>query len=104
MRRRGGVGEEIARLQPAVVVIAEKEGAAMKGRCALFECEWRGRAARASKLGVEVRGRNAYGLDGVSRRDQHLKQSGLLVVVHTFDLEVIGQAGLAVDLRFQTVL
>ena len=30
MRRRGGVREEIARLEPAVIVIAEKEGAAVQ--------------------------------------------------------------------------
>ena len=89
MRRRRAVREIISRLQPAVVVVAEKEAAAVNTVRARFERHVRDRAACAPELGVEVRGRDADSFDGVGSRDVNLQQAGLFIVIHAFNLEVV---------------
>src|SRR5256885_1405259 len=57
-----------------------------------------------SEFSIEVARGDADALDGIGRRDQHLKESGLFVVIYALNLDVIREARLAVNLRLQTVL
>src|SRR4029077_13100262 len=69
VRRRGAVREVISRLEPTVVVVAEKEGAAVKIIRPRFK-RYRGNcAARASEICCQSAGRDADRFDGVRRRD-----------------------------------
>ena len=49
-------------------------------------------AARATELSIEIAGAEADALDGISRRNQHLEESGLFVVVYAFNLKIIREA------------
>src|SRR5262249_45184518 len=101
-RRRRAMCEEVSSLR--VVVIAEEEYAPVYIVRARLECHCRDGAPGASKLGVEVARADADALDGVGSRDQHLKQPGLFIVIHTLDLEIVRHTLLAVDFRLQTIL
>ncbi len=102
MRRRLSSGKILLGLR--VVVIAEGEGAAVDRIRPRLERHGRDRAPGASEFSVEVARCNADALDGIRRRDQHLKESSLFVVIYALYLDIIREARLAVDLRLQTVL
>src|SRR5205807_2542587 len=102
MRRRLSPGKIVPSL--GVVVIAEGECAAVDRIRPRLERHGLDSATGSSEFSIEVARCNADALDGVGRRDQHLKESSLFIVVYALNLDIIRKARLAVDLRLQAVL
>ena len=94
--------EVVARV--GLLGVAEEEQAALQIVGARLQGHVGDRAARAAELRVVVAGRDADGLERVGRRDDHLEQAGLLVVVEPLDERVVRHARLAVDLDREGVL
>ena len=84
--------------------VAEVEAAALELVGARLQRDVGDGAAGAAELGVVVARRDADGLERLGRRNQHGQQAGAVVVVDAFDLHVVGEARLAVDVRRQRVL
>ena len=62
------------------------------------------RAAGAAELRVVGAGADVHRLDRLGRRNQRRQQSGAVVVVDAFDLDVVREPRLAVDVGREAVL
>ena len=102
LRRRLQVGEVVARV--GRVGVAEDEDASLELVRAGLERHVRDGAAGAAELRVVVARRHADRLQRVGRRDDHLQQPGLVVVVQPLDERIVRLARLPVDLHGERVL
>jgi hypothetical protein len=94
---------EIARCA-GFLVVAEDEGAPFEIVGARPQRDVDDRAAGTTELGVVVADTDVDGFDGFRRRNQRRQQSGAMVVADAFNLHVVGQARLPVDVGREAVL
>jgi hypothetical protein len=109
--REPAVGELGRRLQVREVVaragrlcVPEEEHAPLEVVGAGLQRDVRHRAAGAAELRVVVAGGDAHRLERVRRRDDHLQQAGLVIVVESFNQRVVRLPRLAVDLHREGIL
>ena len=95
--RRRRVREVARRVR--LLVVAEHEHAALQRVGARLERDVGDRAAGAAELRVVGAGADVDRLDRFRRRNQRRQQPGAVVVVDPFDLDVVRQARLPVDVR-----
>src|SRR5262249_22307692 len=95
-------GKEIASGERADAVVFED--AALKGVAARSKGGIDHSPTRPPELRLMVAGCDIHGRERFDGWNQDLKQSGPMVVVDAFNLNIIGIARLAVDLRCKTVL
>ena len=100
--RRRQVREVAARIR--LLVVPEGEDAALQIVGAGLQRDVGDGSARSAELRVVVAGGDADRLDRLRRRDEHRQQPRPVIVVEPFNLDVVGQPRLPVDLRRQAVL
>ena len=99
---RRGVREVAGRVR--LLVVAEREDAALQRVRAGLERHVGDGAAGAAELRVVRARADVHRLDRLGRRNQRRQQPGAVVVVDPFDLDVVRQPRLAVDVGRQAVL
>ncbi len=96
------IGERVLRARRFGV--AEVEPAALQLVGAGLQRHRGDGAAGAAELGVVVAGRDRDGFERLGGRHHHREQARAVDVVDAFDLHVVGQARLAVDVARQRIL
>ena len=100
--RRVRVREVAGRVR--LLVVAEGERASLDIVRAGPQRHVRDRAAGAAELRVVHARRDVHRLDRFRRRNERRQQTGAVVVVDPFDLHVVGEPRLPVDVRREAVL